>query len=92
MKKDFQLPFHRDPGHGWVEVSRSDLASLKIAHKISGYSYQKGNSVFLEEDCDAGIFIKAARDAGHSVSTKDISYNSDAPLRRYAPYSAGKSA
>jgi hypothetical protein len=43
---------YTDPGHGWVEVPRALLHELGIADKITGYSYQRGEDVFLEEDCD----------------------------------------
>ena len=55
--------FITDPGHGWLEVPRAELDSLGIAHKISPYSYQKGELAYLEEDCDFSHFAaaKAAR-------------------------------
>ena len=55
--------FISDPGHGWLEVPRAELDSLGIAHKISEYSYQKGELAYLEEDCDFAVFhaAKAAR-------------------------------
>ena len=49
--------FHGDAGHGWLELSRSDLQALGIEGEISIYSYQKGNLAFLEEDRDAHLFI-----------------------------------
>ena len=32
---------------------------LQIANKISGFSYQDGDQAYLEEDQDAGIYLKA---------------------------------
>lgn len=52
--------FHIDPGHGWLEVTVNELEMLGLTGKISVYSYRKGNAVFLEEDCDAPLFIEAA--------------------------------
>ena len=52
---------HTDPGHGWLAVRRSELRELNIADKISAYSYEKGQMVYLEEDCDLSIFIGAYR-------------------------------
>jgi hypothetical protein len=51
--------FWSDPGHGWLEVSYQDLIVLDIFGKISGYSYRKGDKVYLEEDMDAGTYITA---------------------------------
>ena len=45
------------PGHGWYKVSRKDLFKMDILDKISSFSYQKGDWVYLEEDCDATIFF-----------------------------------
>jgi len=50
---------YSDGGHGWLAVKRVELEELEIAKKISGYSYQRGKTVYLEEDCDMTTFIKA---------------------------------
>lgn len=59
----FQLPtsfvFHEDPGHGWLEVPYQALPFLNIENKVTEYSYIKDSTVYLEEDLDAVIFIKA---------------------------------
>lgn len=57
MKDTFN--FYSDAGHGWIAVKHSDLKELKIADKISSYSYQRGLSVYLEEDCDMQVFFEA---------------------------------
>jgi len=46
--------FFNDPGHGWLEVPRSELPP---GFTPSEYSYQRGDLVYLEEDCDAPPFI-----------------------------------
>lgn len=58
MNKNFTL--HCDSGHGWLEVSQSDLdnAGLNTSH-FSAYSYVDGKTLYLEEDSDASIFIQA---------------------------------
>ncbi len=63
------LRFIEDPGHGWLEVDRADLIKLNIADKISHCSYQRGptGKAYLEEDCDAALFIDAAKAAGWLV-------------------------
>tara|TARA_R110000751_G_scaffold2075_4_gene11206 strand:- start:7554 stop:7808 length:255 start_codon:yes stop_codon:yes gene_type:complete len=50
--------WYSDPGHAWLEVSLRDLNNAGIyASHISPYSYRDGNIFYLEEDCDAGLFI-----------------------------------
>ena len=58
--------YYQDPGHGWVEVSLAILIDLGIASQVSHYSYVDDTHtyindplVYLEEDCDAGLFIEA---------------------------------
>jgi hypothetical protein len=49
-----------DPGHGWLLVTRSDLAAVGLTEAdITPYSYQSGDWLALEEDCDAGTFFEA---------------------------------
>jgi len=51
--------FHSDPGHGWLEVPDADIIALNIWDKISKCSYIRGNTCYLEEDCDATKFFNA---------------------------------
>ena len=66
MKRN--LRFIEDPGHGWLEVEKTDITTLKIASKISGYSYKNKSMVYLEEDCDAALYMNAAKAAGWDVA------------------------
>lgn len=54
-----KFKFHSDAGHGWLAVKRDLIYKLKIEHKISRFSYQKGSTVYLEEDMDMTTFINA---------------------------------
>jgi hypothetical protein len=83
--------FYTDPGHGWLAVKRSEIVALGIADKISQYSYQKGATCYLEEDCDMEIFMKAKEDAGQKLSfigfvTKHTDNRS--PIRSYDRFTA----
>ena len=49
---------HEDSGHGWLEVPYKALVTLGIESKISEWSYQDGEKVYLEEGRDAMLFIK----------------------------------
>lgn len=51
------------------------LDELKnIAHKISRYSYmnRKTGKAYLEEDCDAAIFIKKLKDTDTPFDIKEV--------------------
>jgi hypothetical protein len=51
--------FYEDPGHGWLAVKRKLLSQLGVLPHISSCSYEKGQTIYLEEDRDAGLFIQA---------------------------------
>ncbi|MGB8348306.1 MAG: hypothetical protein WCD86_25715 [Ktedonobacteraceae bacterium] len=76
--------FHTDGGHGWLEVTRKELAAFGLLDKISDYSYQRGDSVFLEEDCDMALFHHAK--GFTDCSYYDTLYQDDSPVRRYARF------
>lgn len=54
--------FHADPGHGWLEVPLADMIDVGLAPwDVSKYSYvdPRTHTFFLEEDCDASVFLRA---------------------------------
>jgi hypothetical protein len=76
-----------DPGHGWLRVPYSELERLDIADKITRYSYQKGNNVFLEEDCDLSTFMEARQARNEPVNMLMANTNRVSKIRGYASYS-----
>jgi hypothetical protein len=54
-----KFKFHSDASHGWLSVKRDLIYKLKLENKISRFSYQKGSTVYLEEDMDMTTFINA---------------------------------
>lgn len=52
---------HVDPGHGWLEVPAWMAESLGVLGRVSSYSYVSADrlTLYLEEDCDAGLFVDA---------------------------------
>ena len=87
--KNRKLTFYADPGHGWLEVDRADLDALGIIDKVSRYSYAKGEKAYLEEDCDAGLFIETAKDNGWTINIQEI-YQEHTPIRNYQPFEIRK--
>jgi len=86
---NLSLIFHTDPAHGWLEVNREDLDLLNIAHKISRYSYQKTDRVFLEEDCDAAHYLRAADGRGWNITTTEKHTNHDSFIRNLPRFETG---
>jgi len=91
MNKLKTFKFYSDAGHGWLAVKRNLLTELGIADKITQFSYQKGSTVYLEEDCDASTFIKSyAEKYGqdsffvlHKYTHRKCNYS---PIRSYERY------
>jgi hypothetical protein len=79
--------FHTDPGHGWLAVPYKDLVALGIQDKISDYSYSKGGTAYLEEDCDAGVFITAYKERFGSMFKFKESYKENTSIRYFNDYS-----
>lgn len=53
----FKIEYVHDAGHGWLRVP---LAFFPDARDFgTGYGYDAGNVVFLEEDCEASLFMEA---------------------------------
>ena len=55
--------FYSDPGHGWLRVDLQSVSSVGLSpSSFSKFSYQQGPWLYLEEDCDASLFVKAFMD------------------------------
>lgn len=92
--KTRNLTLHNDPSHGWLEVKRCDLIALGIEDQISRYSYEKGATVYLEEDCDLTRYMEAAAASGWKVDI-DYSVHSSSDsfirlLKAYEPTAAAR--
>jgi hypothetical protein len=78
--------FHNDPGHGWLAVPKVEADRLGLLDKITPYSYDNGLWLYLEEDCDAPLFLKAKKDAGEPVQFIEVYHDTDAPVRNYPSF------
>jgi hypothetical protein len=83
-----KLTYFTDPGHGWVKVPRKLLERLSIADKISSYSYSRGDSVYLEEDCDLGRLYNAATERSIKIDLVTRHTNRQSKIRSYNTYIA----
>jgi len=87
--KNLKLNYFTDPGHGWVSVKLQTLIDLGIADKISTYSYIRGNSAYLEEDCDLGLLFATCDAIGLKIDLITKHTNNRSPIRSYATYRFG---
>jgi hypothetical protein len=84
--KNLKLNYFTDPGHGWVSVKLQTLIDLGIADKVSHYSYMRGLSAYLEEDCDLGLLYQACDSRGFKIDLTTKHTNKRSPIRSYATY------
>lgn len=84
MTKTYTM--YSDPGHGWLKVTKADLAKLGITDKVSSYSYMRGNYAYLEEDCDASLFLNTLEATGVVIKVKESFSNKSSRIRSYADY------
>ena len=77
---------YSDPGHAWCKVSRFLIEDLGIADEITTFSYQRGEYVYLEEDCDLSTFIKALRATGRTIRFYEYHTDKQSKIRSYARY------
>ena len=87
--KVLKIKVYSDPGHAWGAVKRKVIDELGLTNTITGYSYQKGGTVYLEEDCDLSNFVGTLRNLG--IDFKYIEKNLPhrySPIRNYERYKA----
>jgi hypothetical protein len=77
------VKFHTDSGHGWLEVPKQEVEALGV--KLSRYSYQRGDSYYLEEDCDMTAFLEAYENKFGGSPRIDVlpQVDGDHPIRRF---------
>jgi len=79
--------FYYDAGHGWLEVSISELINLDIYNKITSFSYMHEGKAYLEEDCDLEIFCEAYRNVnGKLPKVVEVDDGSESPIRCYSRF------
>jgi hypothetical protein len=83
VKPVMKFKYYTDPGHGWVAVKRALLEELGITNQITAFSYEQGQTVYLEEDCDAGVLIKTLENQGTNVELVQRNTNNRSPIRSY---------
>ncbi len=81
-----KINYFTDPGHGWAAVKIKILQDLGIADRISHYSYSRGKTAYLEEDCDFSLLIGALQAAGISYVITEKHTDRRHPIRSYSTY------
>lgn len=85
-----KLKFYQDAGHGWIQVPHKTILSMpeKLIEKITKYSYMDKTHVYLEEDCDAYLFMSWLSDIGVKPTLETV-YHDHSPVRSKDRFSRG---
>jgi hypothetical protein len=75
------LDFYLDPGHGWLSIPKN----LSFDLNFSKCSYQDKTHYYLEEDCDAGLWLDLVHSVGIKTSYTEKISNSDSFIRDLMP-------
>lgn len=77
---------YEDPAHGWLAVPMQWLEALGIVGDVSAWSYLKGGTAYLEEDCDAPMFRMCAVRHGFKLFVDYRHTNDRSPIRSYPSF------
>ena len=82
MSKHLIFDFHQDGGHAWLKVSKDlfNKTNASIEH-ISRFSYEDNNNYYLEEDCDATMYLNNLKKQGIQYSFIIIDDGDYSPIR-----------
>ena len=71
--KSIDVIYYSTPRHGYIKVDGDDLRGLKISQCMSDYSYynEDDDIFYLEEDCDASLFMKRCELDSVTVNVTD---------------------
>ena len=83
-----KLRYYTDPGHGWLGVKRKVLKDLGLLDKITSYSYQRGDTVYLEEDCDLPTLATKMAQIGDIIVYDTRHTDQRSPIRSYESFRA----
>lgn len=75
-----------DPGHAWLRVPLELIAHLGIGPQVSACSYTRGRWAYLEEDCDAPLFVRAYEARYGSPAVRSVTTDRRSRIREYASY------
>jgi hypothetical protein len=73
-----------DPGHAWLMVPLADVRAVRFAPSACSYVNRALGLAYLEEDCDAPGFLRAAGFVGlpELRTVREVHTNDEEPLRR----------
>lgn len=91
LNKERVFYFYEDAGHGWLAVPFEYFFRVMggVAAQITSYSYMRGQTVYLEEDIDAGMFIQQWKRENGDIRLM-TRHSERSPIRSYDSYNHSK--
>lgn len=86
IDNELHIRKYEDPAHGWIAIPFQWLEALNIVGDVSACSYLKGGTAYLEEDCDAPLFRKAAEKHGYKMFIDYRHTNDRSAIRSYSSF------
>lgn len=82
-----KLQFTSDPGHGWLHVKRAVAKQImgKKFNQLTFFSYQRGQTIYLEEDQDANLFLECAKEKNIDIEISPKYTERYSQIRSYEP-------
>ena len=77
---------YSDNEHGWLRVPKKELKELGLMDRISSYSYEDKEYIYLEEDLDADLFLNCKKEKDIEI---DEDYKPVSPIRKLKHYKGG---
>jgi hypothetical protein len=87
--KTFTIIIYSDSGHAWGKVKRQVLINLGLVDKVSTYSYQYKDNVYLEEDCDLSLLFETLISLDTKIKFVEKHTNNRSRIRSYDQYQSG---
>lgn len=77
-----RFTLYYDAAHGWLAVTEAQAHSVGLSEgDFSAYSYRKGDTLYLEEDLDASVFIRAWEAKHGPILIHAVDHGDYSPIR-----------
>jgi hypothetical protein len=85
IKMNEKVTWYSDCGHAWLRVKTIEASRIGILNKVSSFSFCKGKYIYLEEDCDARLYLEYNNLEARQIERK--SCNGNSKIRSYDKFS-----
>lgn len=80
--------YYQTGTNGYLAVKRKLLNTLGLTSKVSTNSYQKGQTVYLDQDTDAQLFKQAYEVQGNTLQYSVVNHGNGSWVRTLETYSS----